>query len=171
MRDDINSLIEKIKGDDDAVRQKAIANLMFLMDESTDTILKIKKVGDSTMSQNEQVEAIGVLLKLAESFKQEYSGLLFVVGKANPSFMIEPVQDFILKYANTMPNEMLYQALVALQNCMVSTDFKYYKVIKSKFKHEQLLTELKKINTQDSRLKGILHDAISNLEFFVSQPD
>lgn len=171
MREDIKTLVEKIEGDDDAVRQKAIANLMFLMDESTDTILKIKEVGDNTMSQNEQVEVIGVLLKLAESFKQEYSGLLFVVGKANPSFMIEPVQDFILKYANTMPNEMLYQALVALQNCMVTAEFKDYPTIKPKFKYEKLHSLLKKINTEDSRLRSILHDAILNLEAFISQTD
>lgn len=171
MRDNIRSLTEKIEGDDDTACQDAITNLMFLMEESTKTIVKNNRVNDEHMSEDEEVEVIRVLLTMAESLRLEYSGLLWVVGKANPSVMIEPVQDFILKYVNTMPNEMLYQALVALENCMVSTDFKDYQVIKPKVKHEQLLTELKKISTQDSRLKSILHDAISIVEFFVSQPD
>jgi len=145
MKNNVKSLIAKIEGDDDTARQDAITNLMFLMEESTKTIVKNNMIDDEHMSDDEQVEVIRVLLTLAESLRPEYSGLPWVVGKANPSIMIEPVQDFILKYVNTMPNEMLYQALVALENCMVGTDFKDYKVIKSKFKHEQLLTDLRKL--------------------------
>jgi|GEM_PF-3702804 len=171
MKDNVKSLIAKIEGDDNKACQNAITDLMFLMEDSTKLIVKNRDVGDEYMSQEEQVEVIHVLIALAESFKPEYSGLLWVVGKANPPIMIEPVQDFILTYVNTMPHEMLYQAIVALENCMVTTDSKNYHVIKPKFKHEQILAELKGINTQDSRLRSLLDDAISIVEYFIAQPD
>ena len=166
MRDDVKDLIAQVKEDNASAREEAILELMYRMEDSTRYIVKNDALDDEYLSQDEQLELIHVLIELAESLKPEYAGLLWVVGKANPIIMVDPVQNYVLKYADTMPIEVLYQSLVALQNCMVTKDFRDFEAIEAKFKYEQLKAILREIRTQDDRLGDILQDTLLSMEVF-----
>lgn len=169
MRDDVKNLIAEIKGGDSSARENATLNLMYKMEESTRHITKNDVIDDEHLSQDEQIELIGVLLEMAETLRPEYSGLLWVVSKAKRIIMIDPVQNFVLQHANTMPSWMLRQSLVALQNCMVTKDSRDFVTIKEKLKYEQLNAKLRDIKVQDDVLSDVLPDTLSNMEAFYTQ--
>ncbi len=164
MRDDVKNLIAEIEGEDSSARENAILSLMYRMEDSTRHIVKNDVIDDEHLSQDEQIELIDALIELAESLRPEYAGLLWVVSKANPIIMIDPVQNFVLKHADTMPSFMLHQSLVALQNCMVTEDFMDYEAIEAKFKYEQLKPKLRQIKTQYDILCDVLQDTLSGME-------
>lgn len=168
MRDDVKNLIAEIEGDDSSARQNAILNLMYKMEESTKHLFKNDVTSDEYLSQDEQIELIDALLDIAESLRPEDAGLLFIVSKANPVIMIDPVQNFVLQHANTMPSWMFRQSLVALQNCMVTRDNRDFESIKEKFKYEQLKAVLGDIKVQDD-LSDVLPDTLLNMEVFYTQ--
>ena len=172
MRDEVKDLIAQVKGDDASARENAILELMYRMEDSTRQIVKNDVIGDEYLSKDEQLELIHVLIKLAESLRPEYAGLLWVVSKAEPVIMTDPVQNFVLKHAHTMPSNMLRNSLVALENCFrVREESDDEAVIKGKFKYEQLRATLSKIEPQDQVLliDDILSDTLSNMEVFYTQ--
>jgi hypothetical protein len=172
MRDDVKDLIAQVKGDDTSAHEDAILKLMYRMEDSTRHIAKNDMIGDIYLSQDEQLELIDALIELTESLRPEYSGLLWVIGKADPIVMIDPVQNFVLKYANTMPSNMLRQSLVALLNCFrVPEGSNDEAVVKGKFKYEQLKAKLRAIKTQDEILlrDDILQDTLLCMDAFYTQ--
>ena len=169
MRDDIKDLIAQVKGDDPSARQNAIIDLMYKVEDSTRHIHTVGTIDDKYLSQDEQLELIYVLIELAESLRPEYAGLLWVVSKADPIIMVNPVQNFVLKYAKMMQSDMLQQSIVALENCLCTKDFRDFAAIKAKFKYEQLKATLHKIKPQDDILGDILSDTLSNMEVFYTQ--
>jgi len=166
MKQDIKNEVSTIMNGSAFDRETSIMNLMYKMETSTKKILRDEQNFDLHLSQDEQIELIDVLIQLAEGFETYYSSLLWIIGKANPLIMIDPVQEFTLKYANRMPDEMLYQTLVALQNCMVSNDFRDYSTLKDKFRCNELLTILQQIEKEDNRLNEMIQDFLSNLVVF-----
>lgn len=168
MRDDVKNLIAKIEGDDASARENAILDLMYRMEDSTRHMAKSDVFDDKYFSQDEQSELIHVLIELAESLREDYATLLWVVSKANRTIMIDPVQNFVLKHANTMPSHMLRQCLVGLQNCMLMKDSSDYEKIKEKFKYEQLKAKLRDIKVQ-ADLSDVLPDTLWIMETFYTQ--
>ncbi len=169
MRDDVKDLIAQVKGDDASAREDAILELMYRMEDSTNHIVKNDAQSDEYLSLDEQLELIHVLIELAESLRPEYAGLLWVVSKADPVIMTDPVQNFVLKYANTMSSNMLHQSLMALENCFrVREGSNEEAVVKEKFKYEQLKATLGEIKTEDPILliDNILEDTLLNMEVF-----
>lgn len=166
MRDDVKNLIAKIEGEDPSARENAILDLMYRMEDSTRHMAKSDVFDDKYFSLDEQIELIDVLLELAESLREEYAPLLFVVSKATPIVMIEPVQEFVLKYAETMPNHMLHQSLVALENCMVTEEFRDYEAIQQKYKYKELTTLLRRIELRIDMVHRVLKDTLLNMEVF-----
>ncbi|MEQ8675980.1 MAG: hypothetical protein RLP44_23360 [Aggregatilineales bacterium] len=168
MRDDVRDLIAKIEGDDPSARENAVLDLMYRMEDSTKHIFKNGVViDDKYLSQDEQIELIHTLIKLAESLRPEYASLLFVVSKGIPIIMIDPVQDFVLKYADVMPNHMLQQSLVALWNCMrPAKGSRDYETIKEKMKYDQIMMKLRRIEMHVNMLERVLKDTLSCIEVF-----
>lgn len=167
MRDDINNMLARIQGDDETDCQNAITDLMFKMEDSTRHIFKHGEGDDQYLSQAEQAELIDVLIDLAESLRPEYAGLLWVVSKAIPMVMIDPVQAFILTYADTMPEHMFRQSLVALQNCFGAKEGSpELAIMRDKLKRAELTTKIRAQETRVTLTDNILQDTISCLDVF-----
>lgn len=166
MRDDVKDLITKIESDDASVRENAITDLMFKVENSTKNIINYGTLGDEYMTQDEQLELIHVLIELAESLRPEYAGLLWVISKALPILTTEPVQDFVLKHIESMPTEMIYQSLVALQNSFLTSESADYETVEQKLNFQQLNKTIRRLEMNVNRLDSMVKDTLSNLEFY-----
>ena len=137
----LQPVFDKILSESKDLRQEGITQLADLLSKNN----KVNYVGPNyshflppellslKLGVSEQREIVVNLEKLI-MINPNASSLFWVMGKAKPIVAIGPLLNLINMYSDELNDETAYQALIALENCLVDSDERELSTIIGQFR-------------------------------------
>jgi hypothetical protein len=160
---------------DERIQQTAILQLTYILERSnmhdrnkpeylTELSPEQLKV---ILSPDEQESIVRELLKQIDNGNPFSSSLMWAVGKATPNRIISLVQEFLLNKYAQLDGELLYQSIIALQNCFVSRESAEYKDVIPQMKPVPLKVMFEALShSPDKRISEQAKTSLEILEWY-----